>query len=115
MTEMVRAELELESIGRGLAPRRRHDRGVVDQEVQGLPARTQPRAEVRDGLKVREIDRLELHDSVRNMLTNARDRLRAFRAVPAGDDDLSAGPCERERDLVAQAAGTGDDGVAANL
>ena len=101
-TEVVGGELALEAVDRA-AVRRRHDAGVVDEQVEravrrGLGRRGPHRRQVR------EIDHELLECCVRHLCAQRRLGLRELLGVATGQDDPRAGPGELERGVVAQAA-----------
>jgi len=59
VAEVVRAELELEPVGRA-APRRGHHTGIVDEEVEALVTAPETLGERSHGVQAREIELLDL-------------------------------------------------------
>jgi hypothetical protein len=112
---MVGAELQLKAVDRQLAPWRRHDGGIVDEQVQAALGGAQPRSERLDGLKAGEVHGLEAHLGRRHAAPYRFDCSGTLLRIAPGNDDPRTSPGERQCVVEAQASSAGDDRGAACL
>ena len=103
VAEVVRAELELEAVGR-LHRRARHDAGVVDHDVQRRMAREEAAGEGADLLKRAELQLRHLDVRVAGRLADARGDSFTLRQVAGGEDHVRAPLGERPRRFLADPA-----------
>ena len=110
VTEMVTAELQLESVGGGLPLRRLHDARVVDQEVDRSSLGVEFLAERFDAGQRRQVERFDGQLRVGNRCTDLLDRRFTFRAVADRHDDIGAGSGQAGSGAETEAGvGAGDD------
>src|SRR5262249_35322041 len=101
--EVVRAELQLEAVGR-LRLRARHDAGIVDHDVEGRVARQEALRERVNVLQRAELELLDLNVPAPSRRANPlRDRF-ALRHVPGGENNVGASLGEDARRLLSQTA-----------
>jgi len=109
VAEVVRAELELEPVGRA-APRRGHHTGIVYEEVEALVTAPETLGERPHGVQVREIELLDLELRTRQGGLDRLPRALALLDVAAREHDARARPRElARRDLTEAAVGPRDD------
>src|SRR6516165_3885303 len=107
---MVRSELHLESIRRGLSAGQRHDSRIVDQEIKGLPG-AHPLRELGDRCEAGQIETFVAHPCARRFAANPLDSQLPLPIVTTGQNDVRTGAGERQSRLVAETTGgSGDDG-----
>jgi hypothetical protein len=92
VAEVVGAELQLEAVG-GLAVRRGHDAGIVDQQVEALVRATS--RERSHGIERAEVERLDVERRGRRALADRSRGALALGRVAAGEHDVRAGASER--------------------
>ncbi len=110
MPEVVRRDLALVAVAGELALRQRHDAGVVDEDVERLPALREPRREGAHRGERREVERLHGERRARRGLQHLGLRLFAARDVAHGEDHLGARAPELERRVETDTAiASGDD------
>src|SRR5690606_13634602 len=109
VAEVVGRHLQLETVRRSSALRRRHDGGVVDQYIEPRQSTIQAFGQLAYRSQVGQIDGFELDARVGYLLADALNGFPPALDIARGDDDLGARPGQRQRILVAHAAGAAGD------
>ncbi len=90
VTQMVRSELHLETIRRGLAARQRHDSRIVDQEIERLTV-AHPLREVGDRCEAGQIETLVADLGAGHFAADLLDRRLSLPIVATGQNDVCTG------------------------
>jgi hypothetical protein len=109
MPQIIGAELKFETVCRGLALRRRHDTGIVDQRIDPVVLIAQPFRTGRDRCEVCEIDRLEADRSMRNCRSDALHSFQTFGRIAPENDDMAICPRKSDCRFKAEATCPRDD------
>ncbi len=110
VSEMVTAELQFEAVGGGVAFRRRHDTGVVDQDVDRAALGVELLAQRGDRGQRRQVEGLDGQLGVGNRRADFLDRRLTLGAVADRHDDVGAGGGQPSGQPEPQTAvGSGDD------
>src|SRR6202022_2329816 len=110
MPEMITAELQFESVGGGVAFRRSHHAGVVDQDVNRATFGVELLAQGGDAGQGRQVEGFDGQLRVRNSRTYLVDRGLTLGAVADSHDNVGAGRGQPTGQAESQAAvGSGDD------
>jgi hypothetical protein len=94
--EVVRAELELEAVGRPAA-RSAHHPGVVDQQVEAVMRIPEALGKTAHGIQAREVELLELNLGVRDRGPNLIYRGVSLVEIAAGQHHACAGASQLPR------------------
>src|ERR687891_2109081 len=109
VAEVVGPELELEAVG-GPAAWRRHDAGVVDQQVEAVVRRVEALGEGANRIELAEVELLELELGPGRRAPDGVARALALRHAAAREHDARTGPSELpRRDEAEPAVGARDD------
>ena len=112
----VGAELQLEGVGGLKAFGRRHDAGVVDEEIERLVLAEEPLGELADVCQRGEIEQDKLGGRAGGFGVQAGQGCLSAGAVAAGEQDVRSLSCQPQRGVIADAAvGSGDEGATALL
>ena len=115
MAQMVRPQLQFETVGGLLALGRRHHGRIVDQQVQAAVRTQHGVGEGLDRVEAGQIDGAEAHARPRRHLADLLDGGRALGGVASRHDHRGTGPCERKGHVQADAARSGDQDRAPHL
>ncbi len=111
VTDVVRAPLQLEPVRGLLSGRRRHDPGVVDQQVEGASLGAYLPYEGVHRIEAGQIEDARRGDGIRNLPADHVEGASPFLGRADGQEHLGAESGEARRDDGADAvAGAGDDG-----
>ena len=108
VAEVVRAELQLETIDRAVE-RRRHHAGVVDEEVDSIVVFADPRREFPDACQRRQVERSEPTSAPGTLVRSVGGRGVGLRAARGCRAPPWRPPCQCPRRLQADPAGRAGD------
>ena len=96
--EVVRAKLQLEAVGGGIARRRRHHTRIIDEQVNRPTGSVQARGKIANRREIRQVNQFQAKLCMRVLCAQLRNRLLAFGRVAHCQNNFCPGsrqpPCD---------------------